>query len=51
MSLSLIIAFVFEFEYKVLYSVLSSLIFLNSKTSAVTNVKAFNTDSKSIRFF
>ena len=51
MSLSLIIVSVFEFKYKVLYSVLSSLcIFLNSKTSVVTNLKPFNLDNKSVIF-
>ena len=52
MPLSLIAASAFEFEQKVSCIVLSSLsIFLSSKTSVVTNIKAFNSVNKSISLF
>ena len=44
--------YAFEFEQKVSYFALSSLsIFLNSKTSVVTNLKPFNCANKSVSLF
>ena len=52
MSLSLIIIFAFELEYKLSYFVLPSLsIFLNSETNVVKNLEPFNWANNSISLF